>query len=243
MTNDQTTQAPTPDPTWSNDPPTQQAADQVWDQTGVVSYPTSHPSLPPFAYSGPMDDPVLAYQDYADRQQLAAQYVDANAPTMPLDGHRPASPVLVAVLAAVCIGACGLGAWVWAKSTEPPPKPQVERIISTTVEPPPPPVTSTVTEPPPPPPAATETTPVPDEGTSPVQDREYVRLLEQSGWTITDPTQIIRVGHAECQLLGQGWAAVKIIDKVSAQYHITWEAANSQVSSAETVYCPQWSQR
>jgi hypothetical protein len=70
-------------------------------------------------------------------------------------------------------------------------------------------------------------------------DQAYLQLLREGHWTVTDKAQIIRVAHAECQMRGQGTTNVALVGKVAAKYDITAEAARSQLSAAETTYCPE----
>jgi Protein of unknown function (DUF732) len=70
-------------------------------------------------------------------------------------------------------------------------------------------------------------------------DDRYVRHLADSGWTVEDQAQIIRVAHAECQLLGHGTSTADVLDNVITKYRITPEAAITQLVAAEGVYCPE----
>jgi hypothetical protein len=71
-------------------------------------------------------------------------------------------------------------------------------------------------------------------------DQDYLRLLRDGHWTVTDEAQIIRIAHAECRMRGQGTTDVALVGKVARQYFIPMGAARSQLLAAEIAYCPQY---
>jgi Protein of unknown function (DUF732) len=191
-----------------------QVADRLWDQTGVLNYPTTPPG-----------------NQFGGMQTAYSQYEPANdAPTTPVDDdRRPASSWLVGLLVAVGVGAAGLAAFVALPEMMRAPSPTPTASPTTVVVSPPPPVTTTVTPTP-----TAEAPPV----AHPDADSLYLGLLRDAGWVVADQPQVIRVAHAECLMMRNGQTALHVIDQVAAKYLVTWKAANSQVSSAQVAYCP-----
>lgn len=165
------------------------------------------------------------------------------------DGRRPLPMALQSLLLLVGAGALAVGAYAATGGHHPAPgAPPAASAPSTTQAPttplpPPPPVTTTVTAPPPPPlppPAARAPEPAPVPHGS--ADEFFLAAVQQQGVVITNPAQVIAVGHSICETLDNGYhpTTMAVAFVIQAQHpQFTVKQIEGVVLAANSNYCPQ----
>jgi hypothetical protein len=73
----------------------------------------------------------------------------------------------------------------------------------------------------------------------PQPDQMFLADMGSSGWTVTDPGQVLAEGHAACGMLASGQPPGMVALNTAMTNHMSLRAANAVVDDAHRDLCPR----